>query len=176
MNDDLLEVALIGKSVGLKGYLRLHNRSDFLEQFKEKAQFYDKFGNVYEIENFDKKNLLVKFVGFDDANSAKKLTNLLIFATKQSTIKNCKLKNGEYFYFDIIGLKVIENGVVLGVVDEICYIGLSHLFLIKTDENLVKSGLPKQFYIPYNDHFISKIDISSKTVVSQNAFAILENS
>lgn len=176
MNDDLLEVALIGKSVGLKGYLRLHNRSDFFEQFRKKAQFFDKFRNIYEIEDFDEKKSLVKFVGFDDVQSAKKLTNLLIFATKEDTLKNCKLKNGEYFYFDIIGSKVIENGVILGVVKEISYIGFSHLFLLKTDENLVNLGYAKEFFIPYNEHFIAQIDTQNKTIFSKNAMGILQNS
>ena len=31
---DMLEVAKLGKVVGLKGALRLHNLSDFLAQFK----------------------------------------------------------------------------------------------------------------------------------------------
>ena len=41
---DMLEVAKLGKVVGLKGALRLHNLSDFLAQFKAGAVFKSKGG------------------------------------------------------------------------------------------------------------------------------------
>mgnify|MGYP000951624045 CR=1 FL=1 len=40
MNSDIVKVATIGRCVGLKGYLKLHNKSDFPEQFKKGATFF----------------------------------------------------------------------------------------------------------------------------------------
>ena len=40
LKDDMLEVALLGKTIGLKGAIKLHNRSDFPSQFKKGAKFY----------------------------------------------------------------------------------------------------------------------------------------
>ena len=53
MKSDLVEVCILGKTVGLKGALKLHNRSDFIEQYKKGAKFYDKFGNLLSVLNSD---------------------------------------------------------------------------------------------------------------------------
>ena len=39
LKDDMLEVALLGKTIGLKGAIKLHNRSDFPSQFKKVQNF-----------------------------------------------------------------------------------------------------------------------------------------
>mgnify|MGYP003325207756 CR=1 FL=1 len=46
MNSDLLEVAKLGRTVGLKGALKLHNLSDFESQFKKGAKFFTKDGGL----------------------------------------------------------------------------------------------------------------------------------
>ena len=62
----------------------------------------------------------------------KTLTNKTIYTTKEETRKNCKLKKGEFFYFDIIGCEIYENNQRLGEVKDIDTVGANHLFLIKT--------------------------------------------
>ena len=54
--------------------------------------------------------------------------------------------------------------------------GAGFLFLLKTDESLVNQGLPKEFYIPYNDNFIVNIDIKNKQIETKNSLEILKNS
>lgn len=54
MKNDLVQVAKLGKSVGLKGYVKLHNLSDFYEQFKIGAKFFDINQKIYTIKAFDK--------------------------------------------------------------------------------------------------------------------------
>ncbi len=39
---DFVQVAKLGKTVGLKGYVKLHNLSDFSSQFKKDATFFIK--------------------------------------------------------------------------------------------------------------------------------------
>ena len=50
---DMLEVAKLGKVVGLKGALRLHNLSDFLAQFKAGAVFKSKDGQELKVKRFE---------------------------------------------------------------------------------------------------------------------------
>ena len=176
MKSDLVEVCILGKSVGLKGALRLHNRSDFVEQYKKGAKFYDKFGNLFSIKSYEPSNSLVIFEGFDSVEKAKELTNRVLYRTIEDTKKSCKLKKDEYFYFDIIGSMVYEDGVLLGGIDDILEVGAGFLFSIKTDLNLVSQNLPKQFYIPYQDNFIIKIDTTTKKVEVKNSMNILINS
>ncbi|MCR4941259.1 MAG: ribosome maturation factor RimM [Campylobacter sp.] len=177
MNDQtLLEVALLGKTVGLKGYVKLHNRSDFSEQFKPGACFYDKDGKAYKIKHYDKNKAEILLEGYEDIELAKALTNTTLYATVQDTRKTCKLKKDEFFYFDIIGLKVLENGEILGVVEDIEEIAGKSYFWIKVDEKLTNLGFAKNFYLPYLDNFVSKIDTKTGEISAINAKAILENS
>lgn len=171
----MLEVAKLGRTVGLKGALRLHNLSDFLTQFKKGAVFYDNKGRKFTIKSFDSSASLVVFEGFESLESAKELVNTTLLRSIEETRKFCKLKKGEFFYFDIIGLEVFENGQRLGVVEDILENGAGVLLFLRTDEALLADYV-KEFFIPYNDHFIVSVDLDSKKIISQNALAILENS
>ncbi|MCV3425867.1 ribosome maturation factor RimM [Campylobacter lari] len=174
MKNDLVQVAKLGKSVGLKGYVKLHNLSDFYEQFKIGAKFFDINQKIYTIKAFDKTRSLVLFEGFESVETAKTLTNITLFQTIEATKETCKLKKDEYFYFDIIGCDVIENEQKLGVVEDILENGVGFLFYIKCDEKLQTKV--KNFYIPYVDKYIQKVDVENKKIFTQSALDILENS
>ncbi|MBT0741396.1 ribosome maturation factor RimM [Campylobacter lari] len=174
MKNDLVQVAKLGKSVGLKGYVKLHNLSDFYEQFKMGAKFFDINQKIYTIKTFDKIRSLVLFEGFESVETAKTLTNITLFQTIEATKETCKLKKDEYFYFDIIGCDVIEDEQKLGVVEDILENGAGFLFCIKCDEKLQTKV--KNFYIPYVDKYIQKVDVENKKIFTQSALDILENS
>lgn len=173
---EFVEVALLGKTVGLKGFVRLHNRGDFPDQFKKNTVFYDMDGSKLIVKNYNYANDTIVFYGFEDVDSAKTLTNKIIYATKEETRKNCKLKKGEFFYFDVIGCEIYENNQRLGEVEDIDEVGANNLFLVKTDENLITKGLEKSFYIPYIDIYVEKVDVENKKIYTKNAILILENS
>ncbi|TEY01553.1 ribosome maturation factor RimM [Campylobacter sp. US33a] len=170
----LVQVAKLGKTSGLKGFVKLHSVSDFIEQFKKGAEFFDHRRNIYKIKNTDLKNSLVLFENYESIELAKKLTNLTLFQSIENTRKTCKLKKDEYFYFDILDCDIIEDEKKLGKVIDILEIGKGYLFCIQTDEKL--ENLSHEFYIPYNDYYVKNIDINCKCIYTQNAFLILENS
>ncbi len=84
---EFVEVALLGKTVGLKGFVRLHNRGDFPDQFKKNAVFYDTDGSKLVVKNYNHANDTIVFYGFEDIDSAKTLTNKTIYATKEENRK-----------------------------------------------------------------------------------------
>ncbi|WP_169941943.1 ribosome maturation factor RimM [Campylobacter sp. RM15925] len=176
MKSDLVEVGILGKSVGLKGFVRLHDKSDFPKQFKKDAKFIDKDGNELVVKSFNNANSSILFYDFEDIDLAKTLTNRTIYTTQELTRQTCNLKKDEFFYFDILGCKIYENDQNLGVVEDIEDGSANHLFYIKTDEELVQKGLAKNFYIPYVNAYVEKIDIQNKIIYTKNAFLILENS
>jgi len=173
LNSDIVEVATIGRCVGLKGYLKLHNKSDFPEQFKKGATFFDKNSVQLTIKDYNRQKELVLFENFDDLDLAKTLVNRTIYTTKELTRKNCKLKKDEFFQF---GLKVVENGEILGIVEDIQDNFANSLLYIKTDEELIACGKPKNFYIPYLEHFIESVNLNSGEILVKGARDILENS
>ncbi|CZE46987.1 ribosome maturation factor RimM [Campylobacter geochelonis] len=176
MSDELLEVAILGKTVGLKGALKLHDKSDFPSQFKKGVSFFLKDGKTLKILSFNKSNSTAIFEGFEDINLASTLVNKVLYQSINETRKRCKLSKDEFFYFDIIGLEIWEDERLLGVVEDILEVGLSNLFEVKTNLSLVKDGFSETFFIPYIDSYIDKISLSEKKIYSKNAFLLLENS
>ncbi len=173
----LIEVAQIGRLVGLKGELKLHLQCDFPEQFKKGKTFTTQKGETLEVFSYNPSRELISFVGYQDREVAAKLVNTLLFTTQENSIEECALKEGEFFWFDVIDARVIdEDGTFLGVVDEIERIAVNDYLVIKTDEALVKKGLAKTFYMPYIDRYILAFDKVKKEVLSKDGLGILENS
>lgn len=173
--DKLHLVAQIGKSYGLKGFVRVHNFSDFAQQFKNGASFFDENGDILRIKTFDKANFAALFEGFESVELAKTLTNKKLYQSEENTRKYCKLRAGEYFYFDILGLKVCEDGEILGTISDILETSTAHLLLIKSDEKLVKMGFAKEFYLPYADFYVLQICLQKGEILTQNAKILLES-
>lgn len=177
MNEALVLVAKLGRTVGVQGFVRLHNLSDFPEQFECGASFFDKNSRVLKIKAHNAQSVL--FEGFESLESAKTLVNLELFQSVEKSRASCKLGDDEFFYFDIIGLEVFENGLLLGVVKDILPAG-NDLLLIKSDESLVKKGFASEFYLPYVDFYIKSVELgakdSEKSADLKNANSKNENS
>lgn len=177
MNEALVLVAKLGRTVGVQGFVRLHNLSDFPEQFECGASFFDKNSRVLKIKARNAQSVL--FEGFESLECAKTLVNLELFQSVEKSRASCKLGDDEFFYFDIIGLEVFENGLLLGVVKDILSAG-NDLLLIKSDESLVKKGFASEFYLPYVDFYVKSVELgakdSKKSVDLQSANSKNENS
>lgn len=173
---ELLTVAKIGKTIGLRGALKLHNKSDFISQFKKNAKFFLSDGTMLEILSYNSTSSQVIFKDYESIELASNLVNKFLYQSIEATRKNCKLKKDEYFYFDIIGLEVVENGETLGKVVDILEVGANFLFEIKTDEKLVSQGFTKNFFVPYIDEYLDKISIQTKQIFTKNAKLILKES
>ena len=168
-------IAQIGRTIGLWGDLKFHLHTDFPEQFKIGKTYKSNCGDLTIVDiNFTRG--IVKFRGYESIDSAKKLTNTKLFANEEQTRKNCELKEGQHFWFDIIGCNVEEEGEILGVVTDIQRMGDTDYLAIKTSEKLVKEGCTKNFLLPYIERYILNTDVTEKTVNTQDAKGILEAS
>lgn len=174
MKNEIL-VARLGKVVGLRGDLKLHNLSDFPEQFRIGATFFTSPNLTLEICAYAPATSLVRFRGYESRESAQPLVNAQLYTSKQSTKEQCSLREDEFFWFDIEGCELREDGQALGIVEEIERIGGQDYLHVKSDETFVKAGFAKHFLIPYQEHFINQTDIGQKCIHVQNAKALLEN-
>lgn len=160
------------------------------------------------VSSFIKKNdkYFIEFEGITSADSAKQLVNAKIYATKAQSREHCKLKKDEYFYFDIIGLDIIEDGENLGIVRDIERIGNVDYFIVEVADNLAsniatkstqhklnkskniakstnpttkstkKQNKPKTFLVPYVDRFVLEVCLQTGRIFTKNAKAIFEQS
>lgn len=170
-----IQVARLGKTVGLKGDLKLHNLSDFPEQFRVGATFFTPPNLTLEICAYAPSTGLVRFRGFESRESAQPLVNALLHTSKEASREACTLGEGEFFWFDLESCAVEEDGELLGFVQEIERIGGQDYLHVKSSDLHVKSGLSSFFLIPYQEHFIIKTDIKEKRIFVQHAKALLEN-
>ncbi len=169
-------VAKLGKTVGLKGQQKLHIDSDFPEQFKKNAKFITDKKQELVIESYNATSNVVKFIGIDTVEDAKKLINKQLFTSVEDTKELCQLQEKQYFWFDIMDCLIIEDDLVLGKVVDIQRMPLSDYLLIDTAKELIEKKLSTQFLIPYIDDYILNVDINNKKIVTKNSYLILENS
>jgi 16S rRNA processing protein RimM len=171
-----LQIATIGKAVALRGELKLHLQCDFSSQFKKGSTFKLANGNFIEIESFTSQKSLIKFVGYNSREEAQKLTNQKLFTSMKETIENCTLKEGEFFWFNLIGSRVLDDELYLGDVFEIERIGVVDYLVVKTSDNLVEKELSDKFYIPYIDEYVIRFDKDAKEILTKDALLLLEAS
>ena len=153
---EYVDVAKIGKTVGVKGDLRLQILSDFPEIIIPGRAFYCGSKTLC-VQSFDSKKCLAHFRDYDSKEQSATLTGSLLQCTLAQTRAWCSLADGSYFWFDIIGAHVCENGEVLGVVRAIERIGTVDYLLIATDSALIKAGNAARFMLPFLERFIRDV-------------------
>ncbi len=175
MKQEQLFIAQIGRTVGLHGDLKLHLHTDFPEQFTKGALFESDRGKL-EIAAYNPARGLIRFKGYESVDLAKKLTNSKLYTTKDQTERSCILQEGEYFWYDIIGLSLYEDSELLGVVKDIDRLPSADYLVVKTDESLIEDGFAKEFLVPYIPRYILFVDKANNKISAQDAKEILEAS
>ncbi len=172
----LLHVATLGRTIGLKGDMNLNIKTDFPEQFVKGATFVDSKNNTIILQDVNLEREMVKLEGVQTPEAAKKYVNTKLFTTFEKTRETCRLEEGEYFWFDIVGCIVVEDGYELGTVKEIERLGAVDYLSVITESSLVARGEVKQFLIPYHPPFIVEADIKRKEIEVSGAYDILQAS
>lgn len=174
---DWVSVAKIGRSIGFKGEVFLHLFSDFPESLQAGNTYLSQIGNL-TLEYYHTKNSVAKFAQVDSKESAKQIANLTLYMTKTQSKEHCRLKENEFFWFDIIGSQIMEKGENLGFVSEIERFCEQDFLLVKTDDALLTQKFPKSFLIPYTARYILEVDSTQEPKIIQTRFCkeILENS
>lgn len=174
MSDDFnILVAKCGKTIGLKGQVKLIIYTDFLNIFK-KGNIFKCRNSFLSIDSFNKFQSSAKFMEINDIDNAKLINGEFLYTTKKFTLKYCKLSKDEFFWFDIIGLNVYENDLLLGFVRDIEEISGIKYLVVTTNEKLINKA--KTFMIPYISRYIIKPDLKTKCLYTKDTFGILEES
>ena len=174
--EQLLHIATIGKTVGIHGDMKFHDKSDFPEQFFNGATFFTNLKKDITLSDVNLERGIIKIAGINTIEDAKKYTNAKLFTTRDETRKNCHLEDGEFFWFDLEDCEIYENDKLLGKVDDIDRIGISNYLNIITDKKLVEAGFMKKFLVPFQEPFKVSVDIDKKIIILSGAMDILEAS
>lgn len=154
-----ITVAEILTTHGIKGNLKIKSYSDNEKRFEKGSKlFLD--GNLVTIESSfkHKGNIIIKLKDYDDINEVEK------FIGHELTIEDKdleKLDNGEYYLFDLVGLKVYEKNQELGFIkDVITGVYPNDIYVIE------KYG--KEVYFPALNATIKNVDLENKKIEVEN--------
>lgn len=150
---DLVYVGKIVNTHGIKGELRI--RSDF-----EKKELVFKVGNKIIIDKEEhvirtyRYHKIFDMITIDDYDN---INDVLLFVGKNVYVSrdSLKLKKEDYLLSDLIGLNVVFNDTVYGVVSD-----------YSNDLNpLLQIEYEKNYYIPIKGNYIKDVDLINKKIV-----------
>jgi len=151
-------IGKFGKVFGVHGWLKIHSLAEPKEKILEFSPWLIEKNSqwqeiVIEAHKIQHQNIIVKLKNLDDLETAKLYTNLNIFIDRSLLPK---LSPNEYYWEDLIGLKVInQENQELGIVD--------HLFNNGANDVIVIKGA-KEYLIPYIKNIILNVDLKNKNI------------
>ena len=160
MNSDLVAVAKIVRSRGLRGELVADVLTDFPERFQGletvNALLPDGESRLLKIENFwfQKGRIVFKFAGFDSIEQAETLRNAEICIPESEAVE---LADGEYFDWELEDCEVeTVAGEKIGRVKELMRTGGTEI--------LVVEGAEKDYLIPFAETICTEVDVENKLI------------
>lgn len=150
-----LSVGKIMEPFALKGEVKI--ASDFKyssEVFKVGNTIYlgeDKRTLKISKSRFYKNRYYVLFEGYNDINEICSFLKKIVYFKREDLNTN-----GSYLKSDIVGFNVIEDGVTIGILDDVIDMNGREIYRVKSDNNY--------FMIPNNSEFIKGIDALNKRI------------
>ena len=127
----------------------IKNEKVLLEKKDEK-----KVCTIKSIKRINAKKILIEFLESVNIDTAKSLNGFQIKIRRDLLPE----KNGDDFYYnDLLGLKVTENGVFLGSVLDVMETAAHDILVVMTEDN-------QEILIPIVDNFVKKIDFENNNI------------
>ncbi len=154
---ELIKIGKIVNTHGIKGEIRLLSKFPYKDKVfvKDNTIYIDKkykevINSYRKHKNFD----MITLVGYNNINEVLKYKGKYVYINKEDII----LDKDNYLDEELIGLSVIFNNEVKGVITNIERYDKVVLFVIDNGKYLV----------PYNNNLIDKIDINNKKIYIKN--------
>ena len=156
---DYIYIGTITDTHGIKGELRIKSNFEYKDQiFKKDFNIYIGDNKIKETINtyrYHKIYDMVTLYNYDNINQVLKYLKQKVYVLRS----DLNINKG-YVLDDLINMSIYENNCFLGKVIDIFDNNGNILLNIKGE---------KEFYIPYNDNFIKKVDINSGKIEVSNA-------
>lgn len=130
--ENLLRVGVITSTHGVRGEVKVFPTTDDPQRFKKlKKVILDTGKEQMDLEiasvKFFKNMVILKFKEFDNINDVEKYKQADLLVTREHAVK---LKPGEYFIVDLIGLKgVSDEGEDLGELTDVIQTGANDVYV-----------------------------------------------
>lgn len=163
MNEELVAIARIAKSRGLRGELVAAVLTDFPERFDHLERVFalrEKSETIeLEIEKFwfQKGRVILKFRGFDSIESAETLRNATICIPESEAVE---LETDEYFDWELqeCNVETVE-GAKIGKVREIMRTGGTEVLVVQDPDDA-----KKDYLIPFAETICVEVNIENRII------------
>ncbi len=132
-----LDIGKIVNTHGVRGEVKVAPLTDDIQRFEKlKKAYMERNGSIINLDiesvRYFKNNVLLKFKGVDDLDSA---TALRGFCIKVDRTNAVRLPKDSYFICDIIGSTVVdESGKELGKLCDVLKTGSNDVYLVRDSE------------------------------------------
>jgi 16S rRNA processing protein RimM len=158
---ELIGIARITKTRGLRGEVRAEMLTDFPERFAEVRGVYLQLPGgellTLQLEDywFHQSRLILKFVGYDTIEQAQQLVGGIVKIGEEDLVE---LEDDEFFHFQLIGCQVMTmNGALVGHVTKVVETGGAPLLA-------VKDGQGHERLIPFAKRICPDVDVNAKRI------------
>ena len=161
MSDDLVVVARVARTRGLRGEVVADLYTDFPERFEGLEQVVaiapDSSRRSLQIEEhwFHGNRIVFKFAGYDSIDAAKDLAGYQLAVPASERIE---LPEDHFYEWELAGCRVEAlDGKVIGQVREVMHTGGVEILVVAGDEG-------REFLIPMAHDICVEIDIEGKLI------------
>jgi 16S rRNA processing protein RimM len=170
MNSELVAIAKLTKSRGIRGEMVGQILTDFPERFENLTKVFAVCagGKTSELEIekfwFQKDRIVLKFKNFDSIEAAETLRDCEICVSETEAVE---LEEGEFFDWELEGCAVeTVEGETLGTVRELMRTGGTEILVVKSDE--------KEYLIPFAETICTEVDVENKLIKVDAPEGLLE--
>ncbi|AEG60065.1 ribosome maturation factor RimM [Desulforamulus ruminis] len=154
MTEQYITVGEIVNTQGIRGEVRVLPTTDYPERFQSTTKILVLLRDQrleYTIEKVwpHKQFIIVKFAEIPDLNAAEKMKGALLQITRKELVA---LPKDNYYIFDLVGLKVYEEGRELGELVQVLKTGANDVYVIKPPEG-------KDLLLPALKSVVKEIDL-----------------
>lgn len=158
------ELLVVGKIVsvhGVRGDVKVYSFTDPIDSLLDYKRWTLRRDNdVRQVEvvraRSQNKVLVAKLKGLDDRDEARLLSGYEICVPLDSLPD---LTDGEYYWYQLQGLKVIDlNGQLLGVIDHLLETGANDVMVVKACAGSLDD---RERLLPYTDQCVQSIDLEA---------------
>jgi len=162
--NEYIRVARIAGSHSLKGGLKIYTVTEIPERFEPGNTVYLKLNEGYKkftVSDFrpqKDKMCILQLEGINDRNSADLFKGVDIFIDGASAEKfRTKLEVDAFFYYDIIGCRVLYKGSDFGTVKDIMEAGSGEILVIEDQKG-------KSYMVPFVESMVNTERIEDKLI------------
>lgn len=156
--EEYLQVGVIASTHGIRGEVKVFPTTDDAKRFQNCKQLLLDTGKErmeLEVEGikYFKQFVILKFKGIDSINDVECYKGKSLLVTRENAVK---LRKGEYFIADLIGLIVCnEAGEKIGVLEDVLQTGANDVYNIRLSDG-------RELLLPAIRECVLEVDVENR--------------